>query len=68
MVTTTTINTSTRTTGTVSFKITSNPGDPPVTSCRKRRQFWIEDPIFFSAPEEQQLLAQFHIQPTEILQ
>ncbi|XP_046641256.1 uncharacterized protein LOC124326456 [Daphnia pulicaria] len=68
MVTTTTINTSTRTTGTVCFKITSNPGDPPVTSCRKRRQFWIEDPIFFSAPEEQQLLAQFHIQPTEILQ
>ncbi|EFX82109.1 hypothetical protein DAPPUDRAFT_241193 [Daphnia pulex] len=68
MVTTTTTYTSTTTTGTVCFKITSKPGDPPVTLCRKRRQFWIEDPIFFSAPEEQQLLAQFHIRPTEILQ
>ncbi|XP_057376931.1 uncharacterized protein LOC130698171 [Daphnia carinata] len=68
MTTETTTSTTTISTNTVCFTLKTE-GGVPITPCRRRRQHWIEEPLFL-APQDRidEDLSQFIIEPKETFQ
>ncbi|EFX82111.1 hypothetical protein DAPPUDRAFT_101526 [Daphnia pulex] len=61
--------TTTKTTNTVCASVSSTDSSVPVTACRRRRQYWIDVPLYIALDEDvDDQLSQFFIHPTAPLQ
>jgi hypothetical protein len=61
--------TTTKATNTVCASVSSDDPPVPVTACRRRRQHWIDVPLYIALDEDvDDQLSQFFIHPTAPLQ